>query len=125
MQVSAYGLFARSDHPLGWGGVGRDERGASGAHGYVVLLVGPCNDDELAQVRERMLHGPFYGLPESGQYMDGNLREWFGGRFDYLAVVDNPELPGPQEIWGRFRAIGDNRFVGIFAPDEVLQRADA
>jgi hypothetical protein len=120
------GLFARADHPKGWG-YQCDAQGYGKAHGYVVLLVACRDDDELALVEERLrdFRSPFHGRFESGPYSEGYLGEWFGGCFDLVAklnagehsIVVGPWQPEPRLIICK----GDNRLIAQFTAEEVLR----
>lgn len=124
LPTDTVGVFARADHPLGWGLAGRpDEQGhheqGHRAHGYVVLFVRCADEDELEIVRQRLFTKPFYGLADAGTYYGGNLREWFGGRFDLIAIAPAVDLPYAT---GRFQCRGDNRMVGVYEAAEVLAK---
>lgn len=106
-------LYARADHPEGYGQGKR-------AHGYVVLMVRCRDEDEVARV-SKVMASDFKGKPEGG-YNDGALLDWYGGNFDLLAILPGAEyahltFPGPNM---RFVSKGDNRFVGLYTADEVL-----
>lgn len=111
------GIFTRADHPLGWGFVQPGD--ATGrAHGYVLLFV-RCDDDEtLTAVQRRLSLKPFHGVGD-GSYFDGNLGEWFGGRFELVATAPDISLdkiaPNVQ-----FACRGDNRMVAVFDAAAVL-----
>jgi hypothetical protein len=102
------GVFARSDHPKGWGS-------PYGAHGYVVLFVRCEDEQELTFVTVQMAKG-FVGKP-ANSYAAGNLTFWFGGSFDLLATVPDVTLDWAAE---KFWCKGDNRFVGIYEAKDVL-----
>jgi hypothetical protein len=121
------GVFARADHPQGYGYGPWTPQGVGRAHGYVVLLVTCRDDDELALCEERLrdTRYPFHGSIESGNYSEGRLGEWFGGTFDLIAklnasehsIVVGPWQPEPLLLLCK----GDNRFVGQFTAEEVLR----
>lgn len=102
------GVFARPDHPEGWG-FGKT------AHGYVVLFVRCRDDEELDSVTHRLSHAPFYGIGDSHIYSEGALNKWFGGRFDRIATVPDVDLP-----YGPFQCRGDNRMVAVYDANDVL-----
>lgn len=122
-------LFARADHPEGWGfPKGR-------AHGYVVIAVHVPTEDELLRVERRLREQPFHGI-EGNLYQEGNLREWYGGRFDLLATIPNadPYVPvedieirgaGGAVVESRFRSFGDNRFFGVYDASEIESSSEA
>lgn len=73
-------IFARRDHPSGYGS-------AEGkAHGYSVIAVRcPTVEESLRVVA--VLEGvvPFEGIDkEQKRYYEGWLGEWFGGYFDLI-----------------------------------------
>jgi hypothetical protein len=107
-----YGVFARADHPSGYGYP--DGR----AHGYVTLFVGCDDAEQLLEVAARLTR-PFLGPPNVATYSEGRLGEWYGGTFQFIATVEQPRLCG----LGRFQSLGDNCYAGIFSAAEVL--ADA
>lgn len=131
-------LFARADHPPGWGYPKIDsydqERGAyllsdpsARAHGYSLVAVRCADDRQAGEVIGRMASG-FHGLDGQGQYVHGHLGDWFGGSFDLVAKlrsesdIDMRLIPGADS---RFVTAGDNRFIGIFDAAEVLGAAPA
>jgi hypothetical protein len=112
------GIFARADHPEGWGFPIRKPDGtiASGtAHGYVVIFVRCPDEDTLGHVVNRLVQRPFYGDERSDQYNAGNLHGWFGGRFDYIATCPDVAVP-----MGPFACRGDNRMVAVYDAEDVL-----
>lgn len=109
------GIFARADHPQGWGFARPGEGGT--AHGYVVLFVRCPDEDTLGRVVNRLGTLPFYGNEAAAQYGDGNLREWFGGRFDYIATCPDVAVP-----MGPFVCRGDNRMIAVYDAEDVLCR---
>lgn len=117
------GLFARADHPPGYGFPPREGEGGGRAHGYVVLMVRCKNRNQLGKVVSKLRDEPFYGVREGG-YADGKLNEWYGGKFDHIATFPDTDIdicPGAWALTQRFRSLGDNRFVGIFKAKEVLK----
>lgn len=132
-------VFARANHPLGWGMPVPPSQGNAGghgtAHGYVVLLV-RCKKQQIAAITARMndFRKRFEGIPKAedswGGYSEGQLGTWFGGQFELIAVLpgnvveiadfwygkEKPPTVRAQRFWCR----GDNRFVGLFEADEVL-----
>lgn len=130
-------LFARSDHPLGYGfpQAVTDPDGhplrlsnstvvygpQATAHGYVVIAVICSPGPEAEAVVARMAKG-FKGKPR-GTYGEGYLGDWYGGRFDCVAVIEGGEydITGwPPEYDQKRRSIGDNRFFGVWHASEVL-----
>jgi hypothetical protein len=119
-------VFARADHPRGYGFA--DGR----AHGYSVVFVRCRNRREVAAVSKRMqdYNHPFYGLeaPDPRQYYGSpaysHLSDWYGGRFELLAVVPGMKIDhatyGGAITESRFMSRGDNRYSGIFEAAEVL-----
>lgn len=105
-------IFARRDHPEGWG-----------RHGHVTLFVVCDGMLDGTAVVTRMQEGPFYGFmggePGTGPYTDGYLGEWFGGNFDLIGSTAGDVLLTSIGR-GRFYVMGDNRFVGIYEAQEVL-----
>ena len=119
--MSIVGVFARPDHPVGYGFLRHGETYGQ-AHGYVVLFVRCADEEELEKTKQRLsieaYSRPFYGVePVQGHYyMYGWLGEWYGGRFDYLATVpDGVEFHNMP-----FVSLGDNRFVGLYEAKDVL-----
>jgi hypothetical protein len=112
------GVYARSDHPRGYG------MADGTAHGYVTLFVSCLNETQLREVNLRLQTQPFLGVTNtpSYQYSNGYLREWYGGRFDCIAQIPGKINPivNPARPEHRFCSLGDNRFVGHFFADEVL-----
>lgn len=119
-------VFARADHPKGWGmPEGR-------AHGYVTLFVRCEDDTELEDVRERLRRYPGWsGVgDDTDGYWHGRLDpgySWFGGQFDFVGSLpcETVELPhalerGPGGDADRFLCVGDNRFIGFYEAAEVL-----
>lgn len=121
------GVFARANHPQGYGHGPWTPQGVGMAHGYVVLLVACRDDDVLALVEERLQdhRSPFHGRFESGAYNEGHLGEWFGGQFELIAKVNAPEhsiVVGPWQPEPLLMLCkGDNRFIGQFTAEEVLR----
>jgi hypothetical protein len=129
-------VFARADHPLGWGYPeieSYDEelgsyilKSANGrAHGYSLLAVACANEDEREAVVSALGSGPFLGFQESNQYADGNLGEWFGGRFDYVGCIEAEHLSvhGPGSWYSptqQFFCFGDNRNFAVYQAQEIL-----
>lgn len=120
------GVFARSDHPQGYGMVRQGEIYGR-AHGYSVIYVRCADEAELAEVAKRLSlwNKPFHGLQVHG-YGNGQMGEWYGGLFDLIAIIPGHALKiaswqsKPDEEQ-RFRSLGDNRFTGIYTAEEVLQ----
>ncbi len=117
-------VYARSDHPPGYGYPPREGEAGGRAHGYVVLLVTCEDQDELDRVTTRLANGWQGITAEQAQqhgYQGGQLSDWYGGKFDLVA-----QIIGPSEAWvgrgysGRFASLGDNRFVGKYKAAEVL-----
>jgi hypothetical protein len=107
------GVFARADHPHGWGFVTPGEHHGR-AHGYVVLFV-RCDDSaQLAQVAERLARQDFTGKPDT-QYSRGGLSHWFGGRFELLATAPDVDVP-----YGPFSCRGDHRMIAVYDAADVL-----
>jgi len=124
-------LFARSNHPKGYGY-------ADGtAHGYSIVAVScPPDYDKMDQVVRKMNTG-FYGTVSIAQINNnefyngdkkefGNLRDWYGGQFDLIAVY-----AGVGKYIGRafYRGydpqyqvdtLGDNRAFSRFSYEEVI-----
>lgn len=110
------GVFARANHPEGWGYPPPESGGPGGtAHGYVVVLVQCSSDRVLEAVKTKLAMG-FAGVP-ADSYSQGDLGKWFGGQFDYLYSTPSDEL---DLVGHPFSCRGDNRFVGIYGADEVL-----
>ena len=106
-----YLLFARANHPNGYGY--SDGR----AHGYVVLAVKLDDPGQEEAVVRKMYE--FYGINERSSYGSGYLWEWYGGSFELIARC---EEIAPSATWaGRFWSIGDNRFFGVYTAKEVLE----
>lgn len=112
-------VFARADHPHGWGFV--DHEGQGRAHGYVVLLVSCDTHVDVTNVERRLRHA-FAGTDEKPlQY------PWYGGMFDLVAMVETPSPPGyfaaVMDRAGRamtWRSYGDNRAAAWYTANEVL-----
>lgn len=130
-------LFARADHPMGYGFPvaatnpdGSVVRLAGGgvacvsqakAHGYVVLAVECEVGDEAERVVAKMAQG-FHGRT-TGTYAEGYLGDWYGGRFDCVAVVEGTKddiSSWPPEMNRDRVSYGDNRFFGVWTAAEVL-----
>lgn len=114
------GVFARADHPKGYGLP--DGR----AHGYSMLFVtGSRKQIRDCQERLQDFRKPFIGPLGKHYYSDGGLGEWYGGRFELLAVLPGDRVEhvhgGDVHVTGqKFLSRGDNRFSGIFTAEEVL-----
>ena len=128
------GIFARADHPNGWGN----------AHGYVVIAVECENLAQLAAVTSRLQRDPFYGRPLATSYPGGYLGDeghpWFAGRFDRILTTRGKVNVTPAGRFDRilttrgkvnvtpygnqmpdtFACIGDQRFAGVFSAADVL-----
>jgi hypothetical protein len=128
-------LFARADHPLGWGypqveGFDEETRlytmtSAQGrAHGYSLLAVECADETERGLVLSALAANNFYGRASAEQYAQGLLGEWFGGHFDYVGEVTGADaaVTGPNHQ--RFVCFGDNRNFAIFTAAEVLEIID-
>jgi hypothetical protein len=104
-------LFARADHPEGYGA-------ADGtAHGYVVIAV-LCKEENVNKVIDKLVYHVWEGLDQKdGKYYEGHLGDWYGGKFDLLAMFDGV---GALEYSDRFRSLGDNRYFGLYTDEEVL-----
>lgn len=116
-------VFARANHPPGWGyGPVGDEKG-SRAHGYVVLFVRCADEAELDAVHRRMTIRDFHGIEGARHYFDGALdpngHEWFGGRFELIATAPDVSLDAISS-GQRFCCRGDNRMVALYDAGEVL-----
>lgn len=115
--MSTVGVFARADHPQGWGFVAPGEEYGR-AHGYVVLFVCCADMHELEMVAHRLARQDFVGKP-GATYLTGALdpggRQWFGGRFDWIATVPDVHLDR-----GPFMCRGDNRMVAVYDAPDVL-----
>lgn len=129
-------IFARADHPEGWGFPQVDgfdaERGAyyltkahAPAHGYSVIAVRCGDQDELDAVCAQLRTQPFLGIAEARSYGEGALGAWFGGRFDHILTLsaEQIELTGPDQRVGRFFCLGDNRCAMLFEAGEILSAA--
>jgi len=115
-------LFAREDHPKGYGY-------ADGtAHGYVVIAV-LCNEENIEKVVAKLGEYGEYneetgrskgweGLKTDDKYYMGHLGDWYGGQFDLIAVFDGV---GKLENSERFRSMGDNKFFGFYTSEEILE----
>lgn len=105
------GVFARANHPSGYGFPGGK------AHGYSVISI-RCEDEaELSEVKKYLQTNPFYGI-EGKLYSSGNMMEWYGGFFDLIATTESEiELYHSHE---RFVSFGDNRFAGIYEAADVF-----
>ena len=113
-KATTFLLFARADHPRGYGHVSLGT-----AHGYVVVAVVVKDEAEFAHVQERMARRPFT-LPD-GNRVDGY--QWYGGHFDYLGCVDSSDgamFDNNGRPLGHC-SYGDNRFFGLYTADEVLR----
>jgi hypothetical protein len=110
------GIFARADHPNGWGN----------AHGYVVIAVECENLAQLAAVTSRLQRDPFYGRPLATSYPGGYLGDeghpWFAGRFDRILTTRGKVnvTPYGNQMPDTFACIGDQRFAGVFSAADVL-----
>ena len=111
------GLFARADHPRGYG------FGDGTAHGYSVLLV-RCKDRKELELVKKRLEAPFYGIEGAHYYSDGAMGEWYGGRFELIALFPGNKVELRAFLdWkqtGRAFSVGDNRFYALFEASEVL-----
>lgn len=100
-------LFARADHPEGWG---FDRR----AHGYSIIAVECVSAEEEARVKDRLIR-PFSGPDGDRQYA------WYGGQFDYIGAVFGAEgIRNSSDRPLHKHSYGDNRFFGLFMAEEVL-----
>lgn len=121
-QSSRVAVFARANHPEGWGG-------ASGlAHGWSILLVTLDEDDQLSALMLKLQH-PGTRLPDV--LPNGEFRQtpWYGGStFDYLFTItdgtlDRPLFTGYQWLDHGVLSVGDNRCLARFTAKEIM--ADA
>ena len=103
-------LYARADHPSGYGMGDK-------AHGYSVLAITTQNWIETNAVKERM-NKPFFNT--SGDRTEAD-DEWYGGDFDLIAVIEGGSriLDYDGHEWMK-RSYGDNRFFGVFRAAEIL-----
>lgn len=113
------GLFARADHPFGYGYAITGESMGK-AHGFVVIAVECADDDELKHVRDKLAFDGFEGTGESRNYGSGWMGEWYGGKFDFVGILDGFRLAPGGFGEERFRSFGDNRYAGIYTAAEVL-----
>lgn len=116
-----WGIYARSDHPPGWGYAQRPGEGYGRAHGYVLLAV-DCGDEP---VPGHITDVPFGQLTVQ---LEGNANReqvahgwdtWYGGDFDLVLTVEH--RPHVEPDWGsqRYRSIGDNRAVLVVGLAEL------
>lgn len=127
-------LFARANHPLGYGYGPWVSNGTGRAHGYVVVGVRCRNRTQLravvAHVRDAGLDLPDEGRriypasqPEKPYqrtvWAEGVVRWYSGGPndWDYLFMVpgNTVEWPAPNRY-----SRGDNRFVCVYEAKDVL-----
>jgi hypothetical protein len=108
------GIFARADHPMGWGQTQPGENIGT-AHGWVIVFVRCADEDTLGRVVNRLVMRPFYGNEAGVGYAQGNLLEWYGGRFDYIATCPDVAVP-----MGPFVSRGDNRMIAVYDAEDVL-----
>ena len=112
------GVFARPDHPPGYGMPGREGENGLRAHGYIVVFVNCPDEQTLQRVRDKLrldgLNEPF-----------GHTYAWYGGRMDLVGVVPEGSmtqvLPDPWFIGHKRVSLGDNRFTGIYEATEILR----
>lgn len=118
--MSVVGIFARADHPEGWG------MARNTAHGFVVIGVRCADADELQAVWRKLADG-WSGIEGATTYsagaLDPNGHRWFGGRFQLIATATDFEVISFSSASPRFNCLGDNRFVGVYEADEVLAAA--
>jgi hypothetical protein len=116
------GVFARPNHPSGYG-TGGDTRTA---HGYVVILVRCKDDGELAAVQKRL---STKGLGDEHFGPANWWSTWYGGQMDLVAMLpkaDQAVVVNPG--WGYYiprsditkASIGDNRYVAVIDAGEIL-----
>lgn len=126
-------VFARPDHPSGYGFQGPSEESAPRAHGYVVVIVLFERDEELSEV-QRLLQHPSGLRPPKQHVWD----DWYGGHLDLLLVVrdigsierplvgqmrtDDPQLARIETPLGL--SLGDNRFLGVYTASELVADRD-
>lgn len=121
-----WALFARRDHPPGWGQARVGSQAS--AHGYVVIAVW-CTNEELGEVVYLLNHG-FYGFKDEGTISKANLGDWFGGQFDLIGTImgidhargSSGEVMSPNEK--TVKMYGDNRMFGTFLGKEIINRRD-
>lgn len=115
-------VFARADHPKGWGMPG------TFAHGFVVAAVVCKSYDQMNVVVKAVERK---GLPEP----DGHPYHWFGGRgFDHVyTIIDTfyrvgdfaPSINNMPVIikWPELRgaSLGENRAAFIFEAGPLLR----
>jgi hypothetical protein len=120
-------LFARANHPSGWGGMYAYSPGhnqALGAHGYVVIGVRCNSDEQVEAVKDHMMKKGLR-IPDHGRVsrikgpVDWKAMEWYSGgpnNFDYLGTFEGDIIDDPP-FWG---SKGDNRFFSVYESVEVL-----
>src|SRR5579862_9400307 len=107
-------IFARPDHPTGYGMSGNT------AHGYSILIVECKDKDEVQKVTHKISRVAINIPPER---IDG----WYGEIFDLIAILDcniSAELlqSDIQTIFpiGMCRSLGDNRSVAFYSAEYIL-----
>jgi hypothetical protein len=107
-----WGIYARSDHPPGYGYAPRDGEHGGRAHGYVLLAVESPNGEPLPQ---NIYRAPVGRLWHEQRDQPDGWDEWYGGDFDLVLRMENrPEIHHPNGVAGqgpRGKSIGDNRAV--------------
>lgn len=112
-------LFARADHPEGYG-----FSGTTRAHGYAVLVVSCETVADTEAVKRRCAEAPVFLSREAtvsgfaGHHLI--VDEWYGGRFDYIgAIAGTYALNRNGSMFGE-SSYGDNRYFGIVDANTVL-----
>lgn len=117
-------VCARATHPAGYGYFDADMKLSDvvnsqykgKAHGYVLLFVTQVADDEVNDV-VRWLE-----LHDVRETFAPSWREWYGGRFESVAVFEGAPLAGSYSPpWVQYnsleghdvRSLGDNRAYAV------------
>jgi len=120
-------LFARADHPLGWGYpqvTSYDKESESylvkephgTGHGYSVMAVKCADENQVKEVSQRLSQG-FKGVGSETVYALGWLGDWFGGRFEHLATFPVEDFPYKTPSLNN---AGDNKAMAFYDAQEIL-----
>lgn len=112
-------IYARANHPPGYGYPAREDENGCRAHGYSVIYVKYHGKLVLRELDKRLSWGE--GLPEPFSHHD----QWYGGNsFERIGVIPGYDIdigPSAPQLQSR----GDNKFVGIYDAEDLLKEPPA